>query len=443
MHACRRSSVVLVVCLSYAFALPSLFAWGRTGHQIVAIVAARGLSPAAAAQVATLLGGKSLADVSALPDTWRSTQPETAGWHFVNVPKDDTAYDETRDCPPQNSEVGRNCAVAAIEHFKTVVADRTASKQARGRALTFLVHFVGDIHQPLHSADNNDRGGNNITVTWFGQATHKLGTKDVAWNLHAVWDEGFIEHTGLTVDGYADQLLAGGVPPNATSGTTVDWVNDAYALAKSNAYVIPAGDPAPLDEPYFATNLPVVDKQLLLAGLRLRSVLEAALGAGAKAPGVPAQPVHPGPGTPGSSSTLGCGDSLWQHVYNPQRLLVKQDCITVTGTIVDATANQTKHRADGMRHEPDGDTHGWLKVDPQFASLLNAGNGHEGGNLVFELICHYSVSQPDAKPACVGFKDTTVIPPVGTHVAIRGTFVQDKDHQKWNEIHPVSAITVP
>ena len=112
---------------------------------------------------------------------------------------------------------------------------------------------------------------------------------------------------------------------------------------------------------------------------------------------------------------------------HPSRLLVKQDCVTVTGIIVDATANQSHPQADGVRHEGDGDTHGWLKVDPQFASLINSGNtSDEGGNLVFELVCHYKVTQADAKPACVGFKDHTTIPPVGTHVAITGTLCRKK-----------------
>ncbi len=139
----------------------------------------------------------------------------------------------------------------------------------------------------------------------------------------------------------------------------------------------------------------------------------------------------------------GCGDGRWKHVYHPTRLLVKQDCLTVTGVIVDATAPQSHHQPDGVRHEGDGDTHGWLKVDPQFASLINAGNtSDEGGNLVFEIVCHYSVKQADAKPSCAGFKDKTKIPKVGTHVAITGTFVQEKNHKQWNEIHPVSKIQV-
>lgn len=153
--------------------------------------------------------------------------------------------------------------------------------------------------------------------------------------------------------------------------------------------------------------------------------------------------IHPGPGVPGSAGMVGCGDGLWQHVYHPSRLLVLQDCVTVTGTLVDATLQQSHRQADGVRHEKDGDTHGWLKVDSAFASLINSGNtSDEGGNLVFEIVCHFTVTQPDAVPACAGFADHATIPPVGSHVAITGTLVREKNHRQWNEIHPVSRITL-
>lgn len=151
--------------------------------------------------------------------------------------------------------------------------------------------------------------------------------------------------------------------------------------------------------------------------------------------------IQPGPGVDGSASMTGCGDGLWQHVYHPSRLIVLQDCVTVTGELVDATQGQAHHQPDGVRHEGDGDTHGWLKVDPPFANLINAGNtSDEGGNLVFEIVCHYQVTQADAKSSCVGFADHTTIPPVGAHVAITGTLVREKNHKQWNEIHPVTRI---
>jgi hypothetical protein len=153
----------------------------------------------------------------------------------------------------------------------------------------------------------------------------------------------------------------------------------------------------------------------------------------------PPQSSSAAPSTSGIATQ--CDDSLWNHVYHPQRLIVKQQCIAVTGTLVDATNGQ---RADGVRHEADGDTHGWLDVDPQFKSLLNAGNlSSEGGNLVFEIVCKFHVTQADAKPACPStYASRVQIPMVGSHVRIVGSYVQDTNHAKWMEIHPVTSITV-
>ena len=135
-----------------------------------------------------------------------------------------------------------------------------------------------------------------------------------------------------------------------------------------------------------------------------------------------------------------CDASLWDHVYHSQRLIVNQQCTAVTGTIVDATAGK---KSDGVRHEADGDTHGWLKVDSGFEDLLNAGNmSDEGGNLVFEIVCRFPVKQADAMAACQGHTDKVTLPPVGSHVRIVGTYVQDTFHAKWMEIHPVTGITV-
>lgn len=136
------------------------------------------------------------------------------------------------------------------------------------------------------------------------------------------------------------------------------------------------------------------------------------------------------------AATLG----LWQHVYKPERLIVHKKDVTVTGTIVDATGGKRK---SGVRREGDGDCHGWMRVDEKFRSMLNAGNRtHEGNSLVFEVVCLYPVTQADAKAACKGYKSSIVLPPVGSHVRMRGSFVQDTNHAKWNEIHPVSSIEV-
>jgi hypothetical protein len=133
-----------------------------------------------------------------------------------------------------------------------------------------------------------------------------------------------------------------------------------------------------------------------------------------------------------------CDESLWKHVYNPERLIVKAKCAAVTGTIVDATHGKRK---DGVRKEADGDTHGWLKLDRGQEQYLNDGNRKaEGGNLVFEIVCQFRVTQKDAVNACKNFKSAVTLPPVGSHVRITGTFVQDTNHEKWLEIHPVTSV---
>jgi uncharacterized protein YraI len=150
------------------------------------------------------------------------------------------------------------------------------------------------------------------------------------------------------------------------------------------------------------------------------------------------EPAQGGSATPGPAAQ--CDASLWDHVYNPQRLIVKQQCISVTGTIVDATNGK---KPDGVRHEADGDTHGWLNVDPQFKNLLNAGNmSDESGNLVFEIVCKFHVTQADAMAACQTYQSPVQLPSVGSHVRIVGTYVQDTNHAMWMEIHPVTSISV-
>jgi hypothetical protein len=151
-------------------------------------------------------------------------------------------------------------------------------------------------------------------------------------------------------------------------------------------------------------------------------------------------PTNPPTNPPPTTTDTGCDASLWSHVYHSYRLIVHQQCIAVTGTIVDATAGR---EPDGVRHEADGDTHGWLKVDAEFQNLLNAGNlNNEAGNLVFEIICRFPVTQADAQSACASYTDKVKLPPVGSHVRIVGVYVQDTFHGQWMEIHPVTSIAV-
>jgi hypothetical protein len=142
-----------------------------------------------------------------------------------------------------------------------------------------------------------------------------------------------------------------------------------------------------------------------------------------------------------AAKASGCGVTIASHVYHPDRLTVYSRCISVTGTIVDATHGK---RRDGVRREKDGDTHGWLKPDPKFSALVNSGNTtYEEGNLVFEIVCYWKPTQADAISACPGtYTNKVIVPPIGSHVEMTGAFVRDENHARWMEIHPVTKIRV-
>lgn len=132
-------------------------------------------------------------------------------------------------------------------------------------------------------------------------------------------------------------------------------------------------------------------------------------------------------------------DSVWAHIYHPQRLQVIEANATVTGTIVDATHGKRKQ---GCRSEADGDLHCWLKLDAGQDKYINAENvKNQGGNLVFEPICQHRVTQANAKAACKNYKQPITIPPVGSHVRMTGDSVLDTQHGHM-EIHPAKSIEV-
>lgn len=143
----------------------SALAWGPAGHRIIAQIAQDNLSPAARSQVSRILKGASMSSVATWADIVRNTgRPETAGWHFVDIPLKADSYDAERDCPKDD------CIVAKIDDFRAALANSSSTTQ-RAEALKFLIHFVGDIFDPMHCVDNHDRGGNSVRVTFFGKIT--------------------------------------------------------------------------------------------------------------------------------------------------------------------------------------------------------------------------------------------------------------------------------
>jgi len=131
-----------------------------------------------------------------------------------------------------------------------------------------------------------------------------------------------------------------------------------------------------------------------------------------------------------TAGSAGCDESLWNHVYNPQRLVVQQKCVTVTGTV------------HIVRPEKDGDVHMRLTLDPQFNSMLNAINrSKQNGALVIEPMCEHTPTQPDAISSCQGFTQSFSALTEGAHVRVTGSYVEDRDPgHGWREIHPISSV---
>jgi hypothetical protein len=251
------------------------WAWGREGHRLTALVAEAYLTPETKAQIAELLHKESLAEAAPWADSYRTEHPETAPWHFVDIPKDEAKFDRNRDCPvsavdPQSP--WRDCVTDRILYFEGRLGDASLSPDERAIALKFIVHLIGDVHQPFHTL-GDARGGNNIHVTFMG--SNRCETNSC--NLHGVWDESIIEHEGLNEKKYTAKLLQE-IKDNhwerMNGGEPTTWANISHHYAVE-AY---APNGALLTRDYVTEELKVVDAQLALGGMRLARVLNRILG---------------------------------------------------------------------------------------------------------------------------------------------------------------------
>lgn len=260
--------------------LPAVaFAWGATGHRVIARIAENHLTPAARAAAFELAGPAGLAPISTWADEIRSDprytggvagRPDTRPWHYINL---DTIEQLPATSPPSRFEH----IVDAIRHFETVLAHRAAPAEIRAEALRWLVHLYGDLHQPLHVGLALDRGGNMVDLDWFGERS----------NLHRVWDSGIIDHTRLSFTELAQFIDH---PPPKTvariqKGDLRAWVAEGialrpavYALSDRTGPVSGVPKRPSLAYAYFDRQRPVVEERLLAAGLRLAARLNALLG---------------------------------------------------------------------------------------------------------------------------------------------------------------------
>lgn len=256
------------------------FGWSKQGHQLVGELGERGLNDAARAEVQRLLAGEAnptLAGVSTWADEIRAESRTTGNalgtlssrWHYVNFPGEGCGYEAERDCP------GGNCVNEAINSQAAILADRSRSDEDRRNALKFVVHFVGDAHQPMHAGFAHDRGGNNFQVNYRGKgAPEGQGT-----NLHGVWDYWLLQSAGLDNPSYVERLVQAPLPDDPTRGAVnppLAWTLESCRLIATEK-VYPPKRRRVLTDAYLDKHRPTAERRVREAGDRLAHLINTAL----------------------------------------------------------------------------------------------------------------------------------------------------------------------
>lgn len=243
---------------------PESARWGRLGHRVIARVAASQLNDAARREVRFLLGDETLASVSTWADEVRNDRPETANWHYVNIPVTDSVFRRDRYCPD-------GCVIEALNRQLAILANRSASRSERAEALKWVVHLTEDLHQPLHSGDRGDRGGNDVQITWNGRPS----------NMHRLWDSEMLEADGRDenawVTRFEQEIARRGDLVRLRQGTPESWAMEAHDVSRDVVYpFIPPS--LALDRQYHDQVRVILEDRMLRASVRLASLLNGVLG---------------------------------------------------------------------------------------------------------------------------------------------------------------------
>ncbi len=256
----------LPVLLGFACCVaPPAVAWGPQGHRIVAEIAQIHLDPGVNARIAKDFNIIKLSNISVWADKIRDERTREKPWHYTNIAKGKKTYSRKRDCPRGN------CVTEKILQFEKTLGDEKKSLDKRRDALRYLVHFVADVHQPLHLGNKEDRGGNKIKVIHDFKET----------NLHALWDSGLIFlNKGQSLSGYARKLnrrIGREELRKWSAGTAREWSDESRRLALKYAYPLQLTALKHLKFEYFDQAHQVVHMQLSKAGIRLANLLNRAL----------------------------------------------------------------------------------------------------------------------------------------------------------------------
>ena len=272
-----RFTLIAAAAAAAALVSSPALAWGKTGHRVIAAIADTQLSGLARANVEQILGpGESLDEAANWPDEMRSApgefwQKTATPWHYVTL--DGIIYDHA---PPEGD------AFEALGRFKKTLQDPNASRADKQLALRFIVHLVGDLHQPLHVGKCCDKGGNDVKVTFFGKPT----------NLHAVWDSQLVDDEQLSFSELATKLERHISPQDVVKwwdSNPRDWISESAEI-RDSVYPTsrdfgnpPKGRKPTKGEPplpdlsysYVFKFTPVMERRLSQGGVRLAAYLNA------------------------------------------------------------------------------------------------------------------------------------------------------------------------
>lgn len=258
-----RSFISKSAVLLGVFASIYSYAWGLTGHRVIAEIAENHLCGKSKRQIKKLLGEEKLAYWANWPDFIKADTTgawkEASTWHYVNISPNSNFNDFLTDLKAQNAPN----LYTQIQVLSAKLKDKNASKEDRKNALVFLIHLMGDLAQPLHVGRAEDLGGNKITLTYFGDKT----------NLHSVWDGKLVDSQKYSYTEYASLLDI--KPKNEVkeiqNGTLEDWLFDSHKIASKIYTATPIDSKSGYDYQYKFNA--TMERQLLYGGLRLAKLL--------------------------------------------------------------------------------------------------------------------------------------------------------------------------
>jgi S1/P1 Nuclease len=243
-------SLLVAAVLASSLVAPTAHAWGCKGHQTVALIAEKHLTPEAKEFVFSLLStnpvdpqlkrycGSAVSDPMGDASTWADDvrgERKNGPWHYIDIPRGAARGPIEAFCGKEG------CVVSAIAEQLAILKDKSANGAKRAEALRYIIHFVGDLHQPLHSTTNADQGGNCVPLKYFRRDPHERG-HGFSPNLHSIWDSAILERDSEGADPgeYAEMLegtFAGSIEGWQKAGIHVDdWVWESHEYAESTVY---------------------------------------------------------------------------------------------------------------------------------------------------------------------------------------------------------------